>query len=146
MVSTCPLFSKLSTPSTNPLLTTLSSSITIGTSTTFMFQFFFSSLARSRYYLSSLHFYPVVSRKTKLHYSAGSLCFLLTITRSARPAEIRWFACIKKSQRMFYHILSDGFQFMHVLIALIIKLKFLAQFPVDHLVHPVVYFLKLYLC
>ena len=41
-----------------------------------------------------LQFYPRVSWNGKVHYGAGSLFFLLTITRSDRMAKIRWSVCI----------------------------------------------------
>ena len=60
---------------------------------------FFSSLARSMYlsiFSLSFSFYPVVSRKGKVNYSAGSL-FLWTIIRCGCPAKIGWSVCIAKS-------------------------------------------------
>ena len=52
MVSNRLLISKPFSPSTNPLLTITSTPITIGIKITFIFHNFFSSLARSWYYLS----------------------------------------------------------------------------------------------
>ena len=52
MVSPCPLISKSSSPCTNPLVTVLSTPITIGITITFMFYSFSSSLARSWYFHS----------------------------------------------------------------------------------------------
>ena len=43
----------------------------------------------------------MVNRNGKAHNSAGSL-LLLTLTKSARLAKIRWPVCISKSQRMLY--------------------------------------------
>ena len=68
MVSTCPLISKSSNPSINPLGIV---PITIGITVTFMFQFFFSSLARSTY-LFLFQFYSVVCPDSKVHNSVGS--------------------------------------------------------------------------
>ena len=48
MVSTCPVISKSSSLCTNPLVTVLSTPVTIGITVTFMFHSSFSSLARSR--------------------------------------------------------------------------------------------------
>ena len=59
MVSTCPLISKSFSPCTNPLVTVLSMSVTIGITITFLFHSFFNSLARSRYlslFLPSFNF------------------------------------------------------------------------------------------
>ena len=50
MVSTRPLISKFSSPCTNPLVTVPWTTITIGIIVSFLFQGFFSSLARSRYF------------------------------------------------------------------------------------------------
>ena len=78
MVCTCPLITKSHSPCYNPLVTPPSPSITIDFTVTFMFQGFFSSLARSRYlslflffFFSSSRFFSVVSR----NYSAGSFFF-----------------------------------------------------------------------
>ena len=49
IVSTCPLISKSSSSSMNPLVTVLSTPITIGITINFMFNSFFLSLERSRY-------------------------------------------------------------------------------------------------
>ena len=49
MVCTRPPTSKSSSPFNNPLVTVPKAPITIGIIVTFMFQFFFNSLARSRY-------------------------------------------------------------------------------------------------
>ena len=58
MASTRPLISKFSNPCTNPLVTVQSAQITTGITVTFMFNSFFSSLARSRYLsLFSLFFF-----------------------------------------------------------------------------------------
>ena len=51
MISTCPLISKSCSPFTNPLRIVLSVHITIGITVTLMvYRFFFSSLAKSRYF------------------------------------------------------------------------------------------------
>ena len=42
-------------------------------------------------------FYSVVIWDSKVHYLLSSL-FLLIITRSGRPVEIKWYVCILKSQ------------------------------------------------
>ena len=74
MVSARLLTSDSSSPFTKLLGIVLSSPITIGTTVTFMFQSFFSSLARSKYSLFALFdFHSVVHRDTKDHCSAGFL-------------------------------------------------------------------------
>ena len=74
------------------------------TNYSFMFHSFFSSLARSRYlslffFFFYFQFYPVVSQNGKVYYSVGFFifCYLLTISRSGRLAEIKWSLCILKS-------------------------------------------------
>ena len=113
MVSTRSLISTssnpLTSPLTSPLVTVPSGLITIGITVTFMFQNFFSSLARSRY-LSLFRFPSVLlcgqpERQTSQFgrfsfFSFFFLLFLLTITRSGRLTGIRWFLCISKSQRI----------------------------------------------
>ena len=76
----------------------------------------------------------------KIHYSAGSLFFmlLLTITRSGRLAEIRWsFFYIKISEKFVRIILQDWFQVVHIPFFRMVKFQFFAQFRVDHLSYPV---------
>ena len=64
-----------------------------------------------------LQFYPVVSQNGKVYYLAGSL-FLLTITKSAHQAEIRWSICISKSQRILCILFSrmDSVLFIYHLV------------------------------
>ena len=65
---------------------------------------------------------------------------LLNIIRSGRLAEIKWFVCISKSL-----ILLDWCWVVHIPFVCWFKFKFLALFPVDHLGHPVVSSLVLFL-
>ena len=101
MVSTRPLFSNSSSPFTNPLVTIPSAPNTIGITVIFM-SHIFSVLKQglgtylSFCFLSILHC-DLPGRK--LHNSAGSFFFLLTITRSGRLVEIRWSDYISKSQK-----------------------------------------------
>ena len=100
IVPTCPLFPKSSSPLTNLLGIVPSAPITIGISATFLFLWFFSSLARTTY-LSLFSFtftFTVVCWYSKVYYSANCL-FLLINPRSGRVADIRWSVCISKSQR-----------------------------------------------
>ena len=129
MVSTRHLISKSSSPITNPLVTVTSAPITIGINVTFMFNCFFSSQARLGTYLSFYFLLVLPCGQPEQHsLQFGWYFFLLTITRSGHLAEIRYliiqynFVCL---------ILLDRF-------VCIIKFKFLAQFPVDHLTHLVV--------
>ena len=45
---------------------------------------------------------------------------------------------IKIPKNFMRLILEDGFWFMHISFRNMVKFQFLAQFPVDHLPHPVV--------
>ena len=59
---------------------------------------------------------------------------LSTIILSGHQAEIRWSVFL--SQKCL--ILQDGFWVLHIPFVHMVKFKLLAQFPVDHLVYPVV--------
>ena len=131
-----------SSPCTKPLVTVPSAPITISITVTFMSHNFFSSLAG---YFTFHQFYCVVSWNTKVHYLACSL-FLLSITWSARLAKIRWSIGISKFQRICASHFLGGFWIVHVPFVRMVKFKFLAHFPVDHLVDPVVSSLVLFLC
>ena len=91
MVSTRPLISKSSSACTNPLVTVPSVPITTGSTVTFMFHGFFSSLTRSRYlslFLLSFSF-TLWSDGTAKSTIRHVLLFLLTITRSGHLADVR---------------------------------------------------------
>ena len=91
-------------------------------------------------------FYPVVCRDGKVHYSAGSLFsflsffffFFLTITRSGRLSDCLYFNIPKDFVRLIF-----GFRVMQMPFFRMVKFKLFAQFPVDHLPHPVVCTLSL---
>ena len=78
MVFTRLFISKYTSLCTNPLVTVPCALITIGINVTFMFHIFqFSS--KVYVFISLLAFlqcYPVISRNSKVHYSAGSLFFI----------------------------------------------------------------------
>ena len=103
MVSIWPLISKSSSPFTKHLVTVPSTPITIGFTVTFMFHCFLEVLWQGlRTYLSFplrllLLRGPLVMQSPL--FCKFSFFFLLIITRSVRPAEIRWSACISKIQR-----------------------------------------------
>ena len=105
IVSTRPLVFKFSSPCTNPLVTVPRASITIGIVVYFMFQSFFSFLARSSYLSLFSPFFNFTLWNDKVHYSAGSLFFsfffLVTISRSVRLAKSRRSVCISKFGRIF---------------------------------------------
>ena len=111
MVSTS-LLSNSSSPCTNPLGIVCNATITTVTTVTFMFNSYFSSLARSRY----LSFFSLASD----FYLWPTVFFLLllTITRSIRLSEIRWFVCVSFSTTdsglCIYHLFVwSNFNFLH---------------------------------
>ena len=79
MVSTRPLISKSSSPSTDLLVTVLRAPITIGITVTFMFHsFFFSFLTRSRclcFFFAFFQCYSVVYWNSIVYNLVGSLFF-----------------------------------------------------------------------
>ena len=135
IVSSRSLISKSSSSSTNPLVTVLCASITIGITVTFMFHIFFISLVRSSTYLSFC-FLSMVSQNSKVTIQQ-LLFFLLTITRSGHLAEFRWSVCILKFQRSFMLLIFlDRFLVVQILFVCMIKFKLHTQIPVDYLPHP----------
>ena len=100
VVSTRSPNSKSSRPFSNPLVTVPKAPITIGVIVTFMFNCFFSSLARSRnlsLFSHSFSFILLSAGKAKSTIWQGFL--LLIIIRSGLRAEIRWSVCTSKSHR-----------------------------------------------
>ena len=102
MVSTRPLISKSFSSFISPLVTVPSAPITIGITVTFMFHSFSSKAKVLIFLFAFFQFYPVVSLNGKVYYSAGSFFFflLLTLTRSGRMAEIKWYLLLI---RVFLH-------------------------------------------
>ena len=137
MVYTHPLIFKSSSPFINPLVTVQRAAITIGITVTFMFHSFLNSLARSWYFA----FFSLSFNSTL--WSAKSiilpvLFFSLIIIRSVHLVKIRWFICMSKSHMSLCLILQDRLWFVHIPFVRMVKFKFLAQFPVDDISHPVV--------
>ena len=132
MPSTRSPTSKSSRPFNNPLVTVPKAPITNGIIITFMFNSFFSSLARSRYLSLFSHSFSFIL------WSAGTakstilqiffFFFLLIIIRSGLRAEIRWSVCISKSHGSLwvsfsrtgaglsiYHLLTwSNVNFLHI--------------------------------
>ena len=85
MVSARPLISKSSNSCTNPLVTVPRTPVTIGITVTFVFYSFINSLARYRYlsfFSLSFRFLSillVISRDSKVHYSASLLFYCLPL-------------------------------------------------------------------
>ena len=130
VVSTRPLISKFSSPFTNRLVTVPSAPITIGITVTFMFHnFFFDSLTRSWYsffFLFSFNFTlwsAITAESTILKVLFFFLLFLFFI-----------YLFIYFVRFVF----QGGFWLVRIPFVRMVKFKFLAQFPVHHLVHPVV--------
>ena len=108
MVSTCPFISKSSSLFINLLVTVPRAPIIIGISVTFMFQFFFSSLASWRYLYPSFHFLLILlcgqlGQQSPQFYKFSFFFFfffffLLVIIRSGHLAEIRGYVSMSKSQ------------------------------------------------
>ena len=152
MVSTRPLTSKSSSPFNNPSVTVPKALITIGTIDTFMFHSFFNSLARSRYLPFFSHSFSFIllsagtAKSTILQILPFFFFFLLIIIRSGLLGEIRWSVCMSKTHRSLCVSFSrTGAVFVHTPLVGMVKSKFLAHFPVDHLAHPVVSSLVLFL-
>ena len=131
MFITCLQISKSSSSFTNPLGIVLSTPTTIGITVTFMFDSFFSSLARFSclaLFSSSFSFTLWSAGTTNSPIRQFLVYFLLIITRSGRLAEIR-------SVRLI--LFQSGFQIVLILLVRMVKFQFLVQFPVDHNLHPV---------
>ena len=158
IVSTRPFISKCSGPSTNPLVTVPKAPFTISISVTFMVNVFFSVPTQGLGSFLSFRFLSILlaGHPGRQSQQIGKLFFfffcLLTIIRSRRLAKIKWSVCISKSQSSLCVsfsrtdsgfvrlILQDGFWVVRM-----VKFKLLAQFPVGHLLHPVVSSLILFL-
>ena len=148
MVSIRPLISKSSSPCTNTWVTVPKAPVMIGITVTFMFHNFFDSLARSRHLsFFSLSFSFIL-------WSAGAakstilqvLFFLLIIIRSGLLAETRRSVCMSKSHRSLRVPFSMTCWLEHIPFVRIVKFKFLAHLPVDHLAHPIVSCFRILLC
>ena len=113
---------------------------------TFMFHFFFFFQFSSKVEVliplfTFFQFYSVVSRNSKVDKFASFrlLLLLLFIIRSGLLAEIRWSVCMSMSIRSLCVLLSrNRYWVVHIPFVRMVKFKFLAHFPVDHLAHPVV--------
>ena len=138
MVSTRLPTSKSCSPFSNPLVTVPNAPITIDIIVTSMFHSFFNSLARSRYlsfFSHSFNFILCPARTANLTILHVFFLLLLLIIRSGLLAEISWSVSMSKSHWSLCVIFSGV---VHIPLVRMVKFKFLAHVPVDHLAHPVV--------
>ena len=149
MVSTHPIISKSTSSSTNLLVTVPRAPVTIGLTITFIFHSFFNSQAKSRYlsfFLLSFNF-TLQSARTAKSTIWQVLFFLLIIIRSGCLVEIRWSICVSKSQRsLCVSFFRTDSGVVSIPFVRIVKSKFLAQFPVHNLAHPIASSFILFLC
>ena len=126
MVSTSPI-SNSYTPSHNPVS---KSPITTGIIVTMIHSFF--KVQVFIFFFTFLQFYSMVSRDSKVHYLASSI-------RSGLLAGIPWSVCMSKSHWSLCVILPDRCWVLHIPFVRMVKFKFLAHLPVDHLAHPILF-------
>ena len=130
MISTSHLISISSSSFTNLLGIVTCTPSTINVTVTFTFHSFFSSQARSRY----LFFFP------------PSFNFTLWSTRTVKSTIRQFFFLVVDYDQVWSSGQDYAFWVVNIPLVYIVKFKFLAQFPVDHLSHPVVSSLTLFLC
>ena len=143
MVFSRPLISTSSSLFNNPLVNIPKAPITIAIIATFMFHYFFNSLSRSRYLSFFSHSFRFIlwSAGTTKSTILPVFLFLLINIRSGLLVEIRWSVSMSKCV-IFY----DRCLVVHIPFIRMVKFKFLAHLPVDHLAHSVVSCLVLFLC
>ena len=127
----------------------------IGITVTFMFNSVFSSLAKTRYlslFSVSFIFTPWSACTAKSTFRQV-LYFLLFFGfrflgergRYYHKFLARWGDYSFVSQNFERLIRRDGFWVVHMPLVRIVKFKFFARFPVDHIPHPVMSCLKCFL-
>ena len=100
---------------------------------------FFFSLPRYRYFFSFFTFFQFYSGQPgSQNLLFARFSFLLTICRSDRQADVRWSVVSQIPEKLSHLIPQGGSLVLHIPLVYMIKFKFLAQFPVDHLPHSVV--------
>ena len=150
IVSTHPPTSKSFRPFNNPLVIVPKAPITISTIVTFMFHSFFNSLARSRYLSFFSHSFSFILWSAGIAKSTILQILFLFFCRLqwglvflTRLGDL-W---MSKSHRILcvsFSRIGAGLCICHMFVWS--NLKFLAHFPVDHLVNPVVSRLIFILC
>ena len=135
MVSTCPLISKSSSLFTKPLGFVSSTPLTIGITITFIIHCFLSSLARSNYlflFLLSFIFTLLSARMAK--FTIQQVLFFCWQSLSLVICPRLGNLFVSQNPWYFAHlILQDRLWVLHIPLIYIVKFKFLAFFPVDHL-------------
>ena len=91
-------------------------------------------------------FYSVVCRDSKVHNSESSLFFVDYYKIWLSGPDLVICLYLKIPEEFVHLIVLDRFWVVHIPCVRIIKLQFLAQFPVDHLAHPVLPSLIFFLC
>ena len=139
MVSACLRISNSSSPLLKPLGMIQSTPIIIGINVTFMFHCVFGSLAMSKYF--SLFWISLIfhlwSTGTATFTIRQLLFFLLIICTFGRQTGIRWSVCIWKFKRILCVSFSGTDSGLCIYyFGCMVKFQFLAQFPMDHLPHP----------
>ena len=86
----------------------------------------------------------MVSRDSKVHNSASSLFILFLWGLVVLP--ILGDPYLNTQDKFVRFILKDRYLVIHIPFVRVVKFKILAQFPVDHLAHPVLSSLILFLC
>ena len=146
VVSAGPVISK----SWSPLVTVPRAPITIGIIVTFIFHSFFNSLVSSRYlsHFSNSFNFTLLSVGTSKSTILQILFFFSFVVdyykmwSSGRDLMIRLY--LKIPEELASLILQDRFWVVHIPFIRMVKFRLLAQFPVDHLTHPVVSSLKFF--
>ena len=150
-----PVISKSSSPCTNLLVTVPRAPITIGIIVTFMFYSFFNSLTKSK----------------NLSFFSHRFNFTLWLARTAKPTILQvlsfffffffffdYYKIWSSRRGLVFRlnieipdefvpiILWDRFWVVHISFVRMVNLQLLAQFPVDHIGHPIVPSLIFFLC
>ena len=151
VVSTHPDISNSSSHCINPLVIVPRAPITICITVTFMFHsFFFQFPSKVPVFILLsffFHFYSVVSRDSEDENLASPFffffCCWLQGLSSSWDKVIRLYR--KIPEEFVRLILQDRFRVVHITFVHMVKLQFLAKFANDHLAHPIVCSLILFL-
>ena len=125
--------------------------ITVGIIVTFMFYIFFNSLPRSRYLSLFSHFlisfWDPLGQQIPQFFKFSCFFFVVDYNKiwsSGRDLVIR--LDMEIPEKFVRFILLNRFWVVHIPFTRLTKLQLLAQFPVDHLAHPVMPSLMFSLC